>query len=265
MFYESNHPQDADYFMMQSKSNFNYPLHIHSCFEILVITAGEMAVTVDAKTKIMHENEVALIFPNQAHSLKTQETSRHTLCVFSGHLVNFFFKKTKWLLPEENFFVLPPHLVSAFAALGQTDDICYVKGILYTICGIFHQSAVYRPVTQSKTDALLLRILSYIEVNYTTDCSLEDLSKALSYDYAYLSKYFKKSTGMTFGEYVNRRRVSDACHLLETTDLPVFDIGMACGYGSLRSMNRNFRKITGHSPGEYKHIFAGSAVCGTAL
>ena len=75
---------------------------------------------------------------------------------------------------------------------------------------------------------------------------------SIKYDYAYISKFFKKNIGISFNEYVNRRRVSEACYLLKTTDKSVLEIGMECGYDSLRSFNRNFRLYLNMSPREFQ-------------
>ena len=102
MFYESKHPLDADYFQIERGQDFSFPPHIHHCFEIINVTEGKMTVAVGGESRELVKNEAVLIFPNQVHSLKTEEKSRHTLCVFSDKLVNSFSKQKAGLLPENS-------------------------------------------------------------------------------------------------------------------------------------------------------------------
>ena len=94
-----------------------------------------------------------------------------------------------------------------------------------------------------------------MEENYHADASLTALSHALGYDYAYLSKYFRGAAGMTYNEYLRQYRISRACYLLENEKMTVLAIAVECGFGSLRSMNRQFRAQTGQTPTEYRHTW----------
>lgn len=53
-------------------------------------------------------------------------------------------------------------------------------------------------------------------------------------------------------EYLNNRRITHACKLLETTKLNSTQIAYECGYNNLRTFNRNFLKYTNTVPSEYK-------------
>jgi AraC-like DNA-binding protein len=85
-----------------------------------------------------------------------------------------------------------------------------------------------------------------------TKCDLETLSVSLTYNYGYLSRYFKERTGISFTEYVNRYRITEACYLIGNTEKTFLSISCECGFDSLRSFNRNFIKIMGITPGDYK-------------
>ena len=84
------------------------------------------------------------------------------------------------------------------------------------------------------------------------DISLIDLSKRISYDYTYLSKFFQEKTGMPFNTYVNHLRINEACFLLSETSQSILEIALLCGYNSVRSFNRNFRKLRGSTPTDYR-------------
>lgn len=255
MFYELQHPMDADYFKIEFARDMSFPQHIHHCFELVVLLDGMMSVQVDAAEYTLHPGEGALIFPNQIHSLRTVGTSRHVLCVFSPQLVNTYYGERKGQLPEHNQFVPESFYVEKMCRLSRMDSISRVKGILYALCSDFDEEAVYRPAAMGgKQDQLLNKIFSYIESHYREECTLRQLSGAIAYDYAYLSKFFKRTVGIPYNDYVNQYRISEGCRLLRTTNRTVLEISMECGYKNLRSFNRNFKEQMGCTPATYRKL-----------
>ncbi len=68
----------------------------------------------------------------------------------------------------------------------------------------------------------------------------------------YLSQIFKEKTGMGLLEYMNNYRISIAEKLLSDGSHTVDEVAMMVGYASGSSFRRNFRKITGVTPGKYR-------------
>ena len=59
------------------------------------------------------------------------------------------------------------------------------------------------------------------------------------------SRFFKRSTGNSFTDFVNRVRINSACHLLMQTDHYVTDICYQVGFNNVANFNRRFLEITG--------------------
>lgn len=250
MFYEFNHSIFDDYYNIQSNENFSFPHHMHQSFEIIAVSEGSMTVSVGEKKKTISKNEIAIIFPNQVHSLQTENNSRHTLCIFSDKFVRKFSKKHTGIIPNNNFITLPPYLAESFCSLNQDANICTVSGVLYMILGLFDSQTTYSPAESVHSEDLFYKIFSYISSR--DNCSMQDLSKHTGYNYMYLSKLFKKVAGIPFKQYINEHKISKACHLLSTTDKSIIEISEECGYNSLRSFNRNFMSVTNLSPSHYR-------------
>ena len=256
MFYEAKHSLSTEYCQIENGSCFSFPLHIHGCFEIITVTDGEMEVTVGEQVKVLKKGDAAFIFPNLIHGMKTESVSKHKLCVFSSKLINHYSKKNQSLIPKSPFFTLDVTAEHLLSVLSPESDLCTKKAVLYYLAGLFDRTADFIQSSYDSRSALLYRILKYIEDSYTSECSLKSLSESLKYDYAYLSKYFIKNIKMTFNEYVNQRRISEACYLLSTTESSVLDVSTECGFGSLRSFNRNFLEIMGVTPARYRYRIA---------
>ena len=67
-----------------------------------------------------------------------------------------------------------------------------------------------------------------------------------------LSTEFKKVYRMTPLEHITRARMQRARRLLRTTDMPVKDIAVECGYYDISGFNRRFKAYTGMTPQQYK-------------
>ena len=131
-------------------------------------------------------------------------------------------------------------------------DKLHLKGLLYSLTAEFSEKAEYTDAEKTGSAMLASRIFRFIEEHYTDDCSLSSLARKVGYDYAYLSAYFRKTVGVPYNDYVNSSRDSKACYLLSNCGKTILNISTECGFNSLRSMNRNFRKQTGMTPAEYR-------------
>ncbi|MBQ9967424.1 MAG: helix-turn-helix transcriptional regulator [Oscillospiraceae bacterium] len=250
MLYEFSHFGRSDYLKLKKGRNLSFPAHLHQCFELIVIRAGEMKVTVDGKTFLLTEHDAILIFPNQIHALESTE-SEYTLCIFSPQLVRAYFTKISDKLPKNNCFRPSEYLTEALAQLDQASSIIEKKGILYCLCSQFDKAAVYEKKAE-KDPALMYRIFDFVEKHFANECSLYDLSKGTGYDYSYLSRYFKKTVGISFNAYVTHFRLSNACYLLENTEAPIVQCAFDSGFSSLRSFNRCFQKELHTTPTQYR-------------
>ena len=253
MFYELQNSFRTDLIKTETGTDFSFPSHLHDSFELIIVTKGEMNVTVDGMCYILSENQSLLVFPNQLHELETKNTSSHFLCIFSPTLVRTFSKMCNGKVPECNKFHADILYIDRLKRLRESYDTLEVKGVLYSICAEFNRSAKYVDQHTSH-DGLLARIFKFVEENYKSDCTLRSLSSYTSYNYVYLSRFFKQCTKTTFIDYVNRYRIDEACYLLKNSELSILQIAYECGFDSLRSFNRNFKKIMNITPSEYQSI-----------
>ena len=89
----------------------------------------------------------------------------------------------------------------------------------------------------------------------------EDLSVAALAERAGMStrnfaRAFARDVGVTPAAYVERTRVEAARRLLESTDQPVAGIARRCGFGTVETLHRAFRRSVRITPGQYRERFA---------
>lgn len=252
MFYQWEHIGTADYFKKEQGENFNYPLHLHRSFELILVDEGTMTVTADGVRYLLKQGEGALIFPDQIHSLES-EASRHTLFIFSPRIVQAFFTEKNGHLPKSNRVALSEDSLRALHSLTAESSKYELKGAMYTVCAAFDRQTAYKDVEGSKQE-LLFRILSYTEQNFKGNCELNTLAAAIGYNPEYVSRFFKKKMGIPYHRYLNTRRLNHAAYLLQNNDETCLACAIESGYTSLRSFNRNFKSFFGVTPQDYRKL-----------
>jgi len=73
------------------------------------------------------------------------------------------------------------------------------------------------------------------------------------------ARAFRAEVGVTPAAYVEAVRVEAARRLLETTARGLADIARACGFGTVETMHRSFRRSVQITPGQYRRHFTHSA------
>ncbi len=100
---------------------------------------------------------------------------------------------------------------------------------------------------------LVQYIIARIDLDLTADLSLKAHAEALNVNASYLSSLFKKETGTTLTDYVNRKRVEHAIYLLGATDIPISAVAQRCGIQDDNYFTKIFKKYTSITPKQYRH------------
>lgn len=251
MFYELHHIVSPEYLKKESGENFSFPPHMHQCFELIIVLEGEMILNINHESCALKCGEAAFVFPNQLHSLSSMK-SRHLLFIFSPKIVQSFTVKYSGMVPSSPKFTPPPYLIESLNALSEKDSIISIKGLLYSAAAFFESEVEFRE-SYSDKENLLMRIFDFVDKNYRTECSLIQAAHSIGYDNAYISRYFKKATGMSYNSYVNVCRLNHASYLLRNTDYSILECAAESGYKSLRSFNRNFKEYFSVTPLDYRN------------
>lgn len=108
-------------------------------------------------------------------------------------------------------------------------------------------------------DSAVLKVQHGLHAAEGKDIVLAELAKMAGLEERTLLRRFKKATGMTTGEYVQRMRVGKAKELLQMTKLPFDRIAWDVGYSDASALRKVFQKIVGLPPGEYRQRFAAAS------
>jgi AraC family transcriptional regulator of adaptative response / DNA-3-methyladenine glycosylase II len=117
------------------------------------------------------------------------------------------------------------------------------------------------------TSATVRRGLRLIANGALDDGSIEDLATRLGVTSRHLRRLFTRHLGASPLAVAHTQRLHFAKQLIDQTRLPMQDIAVAAGYGSVRRFNDSFVKTYGRSPRELRRDGAAPASAGpeTAL
>lgn len=101
------------------------------------------------------------------------------------------------------------------------------------------------------------KALAFIRERLTEPFSETDLAAIAGQTPSAFSRSFRKHTGFSVIQYVNRLRINLACQLLMSSeDMPVIDICYASGFNNLSNFNRHFLAQKGMPPSRFRALRA---------
>jgi AraC-like DNA-binding protein len=95
-------------------------------------------------------------------------------------------------------------------------------------------------------------IVDRITADLAQPLSASDLAATLDMSESQFSRFFRRSTGNTFTDFVKRIRVNRACQLLMETDRAVTHICYEVGFNNVANFNRRFLEVKGMTPSEFR-------------
>ncbi|MDO5422637.1 MAG: response regulator [Eubacteriales bacterium] len=102
------------------------------------------------------------------------------------------------------------------------------------------------------TEQFLENVKAFIRENAKRTLSLQEVSETFHVSLSYMSRMFKKYTGMNFNEYLTKLRIEEACRLFqENPGYFVKDVADMVGIADQFYFSRLFRSVTGKTPSQY--------------
>jgi AraC-like DNA-binding protein len=103
-----------------------------------------------------------------------------------------------------------------------------------------------------KAQKRLREIYAFIDEHYQRKITIDEVAALCNLSKPAFCRYFKKSTGNTFINFLNEYRISQAKRLL-LIGMNVSETCYDCGFESLSYFNRTFKNITKENPSVFKN------------
>ena len=245
--------------------------HWHDEIEILYFMKGNFKVKINMESFPVEEECFFFVNPGEIHSVDCSGPATESAIVFHPCILNFEhydLAQTQLIQPlTKGEIQLPRFLDSSHPAFHK------IKKEYLDILNVFHQtgmflSSEYQTVTEDIASQLFIRAgflkmlgflssfslltqpekaddyrvqiikssLEFIRKHYQEKIYIRDLAGNASMNEQYFCRFFKKILGKSPITYINEYRIKQAIILLQTTDSPVMDICLDCGFNNIENI-----------------------------
>jgi len=253
VFFENNHPEEADYVYHEYLSDFDFGLHLHNHFEVVYVSEGELNIKIDNNIFIIPKGNICLIMPLQSHSFNTNTHSECQVCVFSSTFVSDFYEKYRRKSAENPVFYFENHANILDIIRDNKTNRYSLASCFYFIISLLVANTVFIDRNE-KLFSFVKISLDYLENNYDKEPKISELAQRLNFDTHYCSFMFNITFEKNFMSMINEYRIAKAQELLATEKFNITEIALMCGYSCIRSFNRNYLKIIGQPPKLFKGL-----------
>lgn len=247
--------------------------HFHKQLELLLILEGDLDVYIDEECYHLTSGDVMIIGAHELHRDRSHSLLDYIVLQFD--LEPFFdqstipymrfFSETQLPLSKANYIFQENRAVKEQTAsyiqqmLNEADrkETGYELAVSVLIKQILlillrHDSRKVL-IEQDNFDRIRLKpVLDYIENHLTDRIQVDEVCKIANMSYYYFVKYFKKTIGLSFTEYVNYRKVKWAERILLTKDLSISEVGERIGMPNMAHFYKMFKKYNDCSPKQFQ-------------
>ena len=257
----------------------NFPKHRHNYFEMIYMCNGETTHRINgSEPVVLKEGGLLLLGMNAVHEVakagrediavnfiikpeffnSTLEIVGYGNAIYRsilselsrGGAGGFLLFNVQGVLPVQN---LAENLIWSF--LYEKNSSCFrqnvTMGLLFSELTDASETFVKSDLYGDIESEISLKTARYIENSYA-EAKLSDLALKCNLSAVALSKLIKKSTGETFKDLLQKKRLREAEKLIRNSDIPVTEIIYSVGYENTNFFYRLFRENYGCSPKEYR-------------
>jgi len=99
----------------------------------------------------------------------------------------------------------------------------------------------------------IVKCMDYIGQHLHDRITMEDLAGYVNLNETYLSKLFRKETGLSISEYIRDKKIEEAKGLLRFSEKPSIEIAADLGFSSHSYFISVFKRVTGETPKDYRN------------
>lgn len=288
-FYQENLTENNEDFEFQyainrenlEENNFLVNLHYHNGIEILYGIKGDFMVRVGLKTYQFCKGDIVFINSKRLHSVQASsceiddcyyvlKISPFLLFGSKNNIFNIDINNSLFLENSEEIVLntaLELEKYNIEQLINKLKNECtnknlpyhneaikiYLNELILCLFRVWSEKDIlkYSDDNKEKNDDFI-RVIEYINNHYTEDLKVHELAKQFCMSRSNFAKIFKKYTSVTFTEYINGLRVSDAVYCLVGTNLTVTEIAFKLGFVSTSYFIETFKKFKGVAPLQFR-------------
>lgn len=272
--------KDCFYIAERYKTEFTYPIHNHSEFELNFTekAAGVRRIVGDS-SEVIGDYDLVLITgkdlehvweQNDCHSKRYGRLRFSFLPIFSSRALSIRISSTLsagcWIKHKRALFPDVCHTqnisVAGYACLRKQGFYAVIKfmTILYELSLFEEEARTLSSSSFAKIDIhsdsrRVQKVQEYINTHYQEEIRLGQLADMVGMTDVSFSRFFKLRTGKNLSDYIIDIRLGFASRLLVDSTMSIAEICYECGFNNLSNFNRIFKKKKSCSPKEFRENY----------
>jgi AraC-like DNA-binding protein len=250
--------------------------HRHDCYEIYLFLGREMSQFIQDRNFTLRCHDMALIgrlVYHRTHYTVSDKNRERVLIMFDCKCLKsmgipdadavldrlFSLRKVGFSseddrrMAEENILRLNAAFENAKTGPARLKAKFQLYELLASLLDLHERGLIASCNEELNTaEKRVAAVIRYLNENYAGDHSLEELARIFFVGRYTLCHEFRRIAGTTVLEYLNRRRLGEACRLLRQTPSSITEIAQAVGFGSSNYFNAKFKSCYGCTPSAYR-------------
>lgn len=252
----------------------NGTYHLHDGYEIYLFLRGNVNCYIEQQCFHLERGDLLVIRPGEYHrpimldnsdyeriTLNLNESLLQSLSSDRSNLSVFFRNQSAnkacfvHLQPEQldALLAITAQIESLLSTEAFGSDILVHSYLMQLLVRINTAFQAKKKPTSNIMPKLIRDLLRYIDSNLSQKITLQTLEQKFYLNGTYISRQFKKHTGLTLRSYLLERRISYAKTLL-ATELSITEVCLQAGFSDYANFIRSFTNATGISPGKYARL-----------
>jgi AraC-like DNA-binding protein len=247
----------------------------HDSFEIHYMVSGQCAFFIQDRVYAMKPGDVAMVGMDAIRYIDETEEQERIVMVIHPSVMEWFIRIFPNVQIPSLFTGPSPLLRLSHPMRGRVEQVLTQmieesasreegwESIYRTLLAQFfalirrarEHSIPAEGASRTRTHEKLAQICRCIRDQYARPLTLEAVAGAYDVSPCYLSRIFKKITGMPFSRYRNEVRIHHAKSLLAQSRMPVSAVAEQCGFESATHFGRVFKELMATTPLKYRKAY----------
>lgn len=254
--------------------------HAHQFFELAYVTGGTALHTMNGTARPVSQGDCFVIDYGSVHSYTHSRSFQLINCLFLPESVDDtlqgcrsfdqllrhcpirHYTPTYQQTPANRIFRDADGGILALLQQMQTEYThkhlgyqevlrCQLVQLMVRLTRFVVQARETRPKSE-----VVLEVVRYVRERYAQPITLRAFCREKHFDLQYISRRFKKETGVSFQEYLQQTRIEQSCRLLAGSGLRISEVAQAVGYRDDRFFAAVFKRLVAMPPREYRRQFS---------
>lgn len=263
----------------------NPPLHHHDFFQVFFVVKGHIILQADGIDNEIGEAEALIIpfdFPHRI--LFNPESVVYSLYFVEDYILSQIHSRVvgqlisaikldhkinsnhhmRLIVPinpddMQNYLALFECLLRS-VELDGSNEYSLAPSLITSCLHIIAKTYLNMPSGQKLSLALeqyaetVKQCIHFLDRNYSKNFDIDQMAKDFAISKTLLYSLFSQLTGTTINQYISKKRIQSAANLLLMSNMSIQEISEMVGYPEYSTFYRNFRKIVGKTPNEFRRF-----------